>query len=220
MAPEFTLFLTAFTTLLALINPLEALSVFLSLTAGQDAKQRQSVALRSCMYTLMLMFFFLIFGTVILKIFGVSLSMVRIAGGLILIKIGFGLFSDPGASLPGGAKGTSDVPADIAFVPFAMPIMLGPGGIATIIGMTSLVKHAHSVLWSFVAIASAIILTVAITYLCLFRAENILKRVGATGVDAVTRIIGFFVSTMGVSLLFDGIIESLQTFGVHGLIAQ
>jgi len=214
MAPEFTLFLSAFTTLLALVNPLEALSVFLSLTKGQDEKERQAIALRACLYAVGLMFFFLIFGTLILRIFGVPLSMVRMSGGLILIQIGFSLFSGPASGLA-GPKGASDEPQDIAFVPFAMPIMFGPGGIATIIGMTSLVKHAKAEVPSFFAIASAILLTMAVTYLFLFRADHILKRVGAKGVDAVTRIIGFFVSTMGMSLLFDGAMEALKAYGVH-----
>jgi len=216
MAPEFALFLSAFTTLLALVNPLEALSVFLSLTKDQDEKERQAIALRACLYAVGLMFFFLIFGTLILRIFGVPLSMVRMAGGLILIQIGFSLFSGPASSLAGEAKGSSDEPADIAFVPFAMPIMFGPGGIATIIGMTSLVTHSKAELPSFLAIASAILLTMAVTYLCLFRAQHILKLVGAKGVDAVTRIIGFFVSTMGMSLLFDGAMEALKAYGMHG----
>ena len=81
--------------------------------------------------------------------------------------------------------------------------------------MTSLVKHAKAEVLSFLAIASAIILTMAVTYLCLFRAQHILKLVGAKGVDAVTRIIGFFVSTMGMSLLFDGAMEALRANGVH-----
>jgi multiple antibiotic resistance protein len=55
----------------------------------------------------------------------------------------------------------------------------------------------------------------AVTYLCLFRAQAILRLVGAKGVDAVTRIIGFFLATMGIRLLFDGAMEALQAYGVH-----
>jgi multiple antibiotic resistance protein len=81
--------------------------------------------------------------------------------------------------------------------------------------MTSLVQHSTAEVSSFLAIAAAIVLTMAVTYLCLFRAPHILKLVGAKGVDAVTRIIGFFVSTMGMSLLFDGAMEALQAYGVQ-----
>jgi multiple antibiotic resistance protein len=213
MALQFSLFFSAFSTLLALINPLEALSVFISLTEDSDDARRRSIARKSCFYALLMMFFFLVFGTLILRIFGVSLSMVRMAGGLILMKIGFNLFSEPAPSAPAG-RAPGQEPADVSFVPLAMPIMFGPGGIATIIGMTSLAQHSKAELASFAAIASAIVLTMAVTYLCLARANYILKRVGPKGVDAVTRIIGFFVCTMGMSLLFDGTMEALRASGL------
>jgi multiple antibiotic resistance protein len=213
MRQEIGLFLGCFSTLLALINPLEALSVFLSLTEDVDARKRRSIANRSCVYALALMFFFLAFGELILRIFGVPLSMVRIAGGLVLMRIGYALFSQQPAGLtpaPDAAQG----PANVAFVPLAMPIMFGPGGIATVIGMTSLVARSRSEVASFAAISAAFVATMAVTWLCLMRADRILRRLGREGVDAVTRIIGFFVSTMGVSLLFDGVFDALQTHGV------
>ncbi|NEX93388.1 MarC family protein [Caulobacter sp. 17J65-9] len=208
MKAEYGLFLSAFTTLLALINPLEALSVFLGLTADADEKRRRQIARRSCLYALLMMFFFLAFGTVILKVFGVPLSMVRMAGGLILIKIGFQLFSGPASALAPSSPGQG--PAHVSFVPMAMPIMFGPGGIATIIGMTSLARQASSEIAAFTALAAAILATMAITYLCLARAEHILKHIGPQGVDAVTRIIGFFVATMGMALLVHGTLEAFH----------
>jgi multiple antibiotic resistance protein len=94
MRQVLTLFISTFSTLLAIINPLEALPVFLKLLEGKDANQHQWVARRSCLYAMLLVFFFFIFGTLILRIFGVSLSMLRIVGGIILLRIGFQLFSD------------------------------------------------------------------------------------------------------------------------------
>ena len=84
------------------------------------------------------MFFFLIFGTLTLKIFEVPLSMVRIVGGIILMRIGFSLFlpdQGSGKSLVSGVS--PDHIEDVAFVPLAMPMMFGPGVLATIIGMSS-----------------------------------------------------------------------------------
>lgn len=208
MKAEYGLFLSAFSTLLALINPLEALSVFLGLTATVDDKRRRQIAWRSCVYAVLLMFFFLAFGTVILKVFGVPLSMVRMAGGLVLIKIGFQLFSGPASAL---APPSSDGgPKHVSFVPMAMPIMFGPGGIATIIGMTSLAHQASSEMAAFAALAAGILATMAVTYACLARAQHILKRIGPQGVDAVTRIIGFFVSAMGMGLLVHGALEAFH----------
>ena len=116
---ELALFVGTFTTLLAIINPLEVLPVYLKLLAGADLPTRRAVAVKSCVYAASLCFFFLIFGTLLMRIFGVPLSMVRIVGGIILMKIDFELFasSPPGKNdmLSGNAAS-----GDIAFVPLAI----------------------------------------------------------------------------------------------------
>jgi len=215
MRDTLNVFIGTFTTLLAIINPLEALPVFLRLLEGKSAEEHRAVARRSCTYALLLMFFFLIFGTLILRIFGVPLSMVRIVGGIILMRIGFELFSSSGggsmASVVGGSRGHDD---DVAFVPLAMPIMFGPGAIATILGMAAVERHAEYEIRSFTAIGAAIVLTMVVTYLILASARTVLGRIGPKGIDAATRIVGFFVSTMGMGLIFHGTVHALQIYGV------
>ena len=102
---ELSLFIGTFTTLLAIINPFEVLPVYLKLLQGKDLKTHRQIASKSCVYALLLSLFFLIFGTLILRLFGVPLSMVRIVGGIILMKIGFELFSPSpagGGIIPAG----------------------------------------------------------------------------------------------------------------------
>jgi multiple antibiotic resistance protein len=162
-----------------------------------------------------LAFFFLIFGKLILWIFGVPLSMVRIVGGIILMRIGFELFSpSSGASMVNVAGGSAQDDQDVAFVPLAMPIMFGPGAIATILGMTSLVQRSEFEFLSFVAICAAIATTMWVTYVLLAYAKKVLRQIGPKGIDAATRIVGFFVSTMGMGLIFHGVIEAFQKYGV------
>jgi multiple antibiotic resistance protein len=215
MSQELTLFVGMFTTLLAIINPLEALPVFLKLLEGKDAAEHGRVARLSCFYALLLAFFFLFFGHLILWVFGVPLSMVRIVGGIILMRIGFDLFSpsSSGASLGSVASGSGDKEEDVAFVPLAMPIMFGPGAIATILGMTSTVKHSEFVFASAVAICLAIVATMYVTYLFLAYAKPVSRRLGPRGIDAATRIVGFFVASMGMGLIFHGVVEAIQTYG-------
>src|ERR1700754_1861014 len=121
MSRELTLFIGTFTTLLAIINPLEVLPVYLKLLSGKDAATHRAVAWKACLYSLLLCFFFFIFGTFILRLCGVPLSMVRIAGGLVLMKIGFELFmpQKSGGVLDLSSANAGD--ANIAFVPLAMP---------------------------------------------------------------------------------------------------
>jgi multiple antibiotic resistance protein len=215
MRQTLTLFIGMFTTLLAIINPLEALPVFLKLLDGKNDEEHRQVARRSCFYAMLLMFFFLLFGTLILRIFGVPLSMVRIVGGIILMRIGFDLFSSSasGTSMVSVARGSAQCGDAVAFVPLAMPIMFGPGAIATILGMTSLVKHAEFRLDALAALSAAIVATMFVTYLALAYAKPVLRRIGPRGIDAATRIVGFFVSTMGMGLIFHGVIEALQEYG-------
>ena len=132
------------------------------------------------------------------------------------MKIGFELFSPSpsGGVIPSDGV---DQGSNIAFVPLAMPLMCGPGAIATILGMTSTIRQSSAELSSFVAIVLAIFATMAVTYLCLAYAGKLFDRLGAMGIDAITRIVGLFVSAMGVALIFDGVIEALETHGVTSL---
>ena len=216
MQKELSLFVGTFTTLLAIINPLEVLPVYLQLLLGQDAAAHRDVARRSCLYALALCFFFLVFGALLLKVFGVPLAMVRVVGGIILMKIGFELFTPQKGGGIAGA-GAADPDANIAFVPLAMPLMFGPGAIATIIGMTATIKSSSEEVLSFAAIAAAIVLTMVVTYLCLAYADKLSKWLGPMGIDAATRIVGFFVSAIGVGLIFDGVIEALEMHGFTSL---
>lgn len=213
MSSSITLFISMFTTLLAIINPLEAIPVFLGLMEGKDASEQNKVARKSCFYALLLAFFFLLFGTLLLRLFGVPLSMIRVVGGIILTRIGFQMFNP---SPQAKSNPVSDTGEDVAFIPLAMPIMFGPGAIATIIGMASTVQRSAEELESFAAISLAIVATMGVTCLSLIYSKGILKKVGPKGIDAATRIVGFFVSAMGMGLVFHGVVEFLQSYGVVG----
>ena len=104
---------------------------------GKASAEQNRVARTSCLYALMLAFFFLLFGTLCCGSFGVSLSMIRGVGGIILTRIGFQMFNPPpqAKSGLGSRDGLDSTDQDAAFIPLSMPIMFGPGAIATILGM-------------------------------------------------------------------------------------
>jgi multiple antibiotic resistance protein len=216
MGKPLALFIGTFTTMLAVINPLESLPIYLRLLAGQDEQAHLKVARLSCFYATLLIFFFLVFGTIMLQIFSVSLSMVRIVGGIILMRIGFSLFlpSPSGGVIRAGGSGSAESELDIAFVPLAMPLMFGPGALATVLGMCSLVRHPITDFTSLVAISLACMAAMVVVYLTLAYARPLMHRIGAKGIDAATRIVGFFISAMGMGLVFHGIIEALQNYHV------
>jgi multiple antibiotic resistance protein len=216
MTRELSLFVGTFTTLLAIINPLEVLPVYLQMLEGRDDATHRKVAIKACLYALLLCFFFLLFGTLMLRIFGVPLAMVRVVGGIILMRIGFSLFPPQKAETSAGS-GPASESTNIAFVPLAMPLMFGPGAIATIIGMTATIERSSTEMLSFAAVAAAIVATMIATYICLADARRLTHWIGPMGIDAATRIVGFFVSAMGVGLMFDGVFEALATHGLTSL---
>ena len=196
---------------MAVINPLEAMPVFLELLEGKDEPAHRQVALQSCLYATLLMVFFLVFGTLIMRIFGVPLSMVRIVGGIILMRLGFELFAPSPASriIPG--KGEADQ-RGVAFIPLAMPLMVGPGVIATVLGMASLGKPTH--LFPLVVIFMAIVAAMLVTCLSLVYAGKVTRWFGPKGIDAASRIVGFFVAAMGMGLIFHGVVDALHSYGI------
>ena len=100
-------------------------------------------------------------------------------------------------------------------MPLAMPLMIGPGPIATVLGMMATIEHSSHEALAFGAILAAIFLAVAATYACLAFATPLTKFMGPLGIDAATRIVGFFVSAMGVSLVFGGVVDALQSHGME-----
>jgi multiple antibiotic resistance protein len=211
-----TLFITTFTTLLAVINPLESFPVFLELLSGQDEQAHLKVARLSCGYATLLIFFFLVFGTAMLWIFSVPLSMIRIVGGIILMRIGFSLFLPASSDkmFRGPGRDANQPDGGIAFVPLAMPLMFGPGVLATVLGMSSMVRHPISNVVSLISISLAIFAAMLVTYLTLAHARQLTGRIGPGGIDAATRIVGFFVSAMGMGLVFHGVVEALQNYRI------
>jgi multiple antibiotic resistance protein len=210
MEKHIALFIGTFTTLLAVVNPLEALPIFLSLSQDRNEQERRKLAFRSCWYALLLMIAFLLFGTFVLEIFGVNLAMVRTVGGIILMRIGFGLFMNGSEGDSTSSSSSSGGNTDPAFVPMAMPIMFGPGVLATVLGMTSL-KSSGEEWFSILMISLAAIACMSVIYLTLAYADKIVKRIGKKGIDAATRIVGFFVATMGMGLIFHGLSEFIKS---------
>ena len=186
------------------------LLLHLGLIDGKSETEQRRIARQACIYALLLCFFFLLFGTLLLRLFDVPLSMVRVVGGVILTRVGFDLFNPPpsGGIVPRAEDGN----ANVAFVPLAMPIMFGPGAIATLISMASTIKQSSGEMLHFLAASAAIVACMAVIYLSLVYAEPILRKIGRQGIDAATRIVGFFVAAMGMDLIFNGALEFLEPY--------
>lgn len=201
--------------LLPVINPLASTPVFLAITEGDTPEQRRRQALRGCVYMVAILVSFLIGGTFIMNFFGISIPGLRIAGGLLVTGIGMNMLT-PAKPEPDDRQRQAEARAksDVSFTPLAMPMLSGPGSIAVTIGFTSL-----STGWlDYVAIIIGILVVAVIAYITLNLSGRIVRLIGANGMSAMTKIMGFLILCIGVQFVVNGIIGVATSDEVLGLI--
>ncbi len=200
--------------LLPIANPFSTAPVFLSLTSKLDPVSRKKVLKLACFYMFFVLFIFLLAGALILSFFGISVESLRIAGGLILTVLGFRmLFPSPAADNEHVDVRTFEQARGLAFTPLAMPMLSGPGSIAVIISMAAQISENPSIpmrLAGYGVVALGILITVKICWLVLRSSTKITKFLGPTGIDAMTRIMGFIIICIGVEFTVSGIKGFIQ----------
>lgn len=199
----FALFLASFTSLFSVVNPLAAMPVFLSLTNRSSDEERVKTATKACIYMFIILVVFLLIGTYVLSFFGISLSGVRIAGGLIIMRAGYAMLGteDSGKKLTDKGEAAALEKEDISFSPLALPLLSGPGSIAVVIGFASQANSAVDYLVN----AASILIVVVLTYMLLRLAPFSEKYIGYTGLNVMTRLMGFIVLAISVQFILSGI---------------
>lgn len=199
----------AFTSIFSVANPLAAMPVFLSLTENDDDTHRSWLAKKASFYMFLVLTIFLFAGTYIMSFFGISLPGIRIAGGLIIMRAAFSMLNpeEPGRKLSHEDEESAKVKEDISFSPLAMPLLSGPGSIAVVIGLAT---QAQSII-DYLLTTLAIILIALISYAILRAAPWATKFIGKTGMNAMTRMMGFIALAISVQFIINGI---AKFFGV------
>lgn len=203
LSSKTALFIAAFTSIISVANPLAAMPVFLSLTDHSTDSERIGIARKSSFYMLIILILFLLAGTYIMSFFGISLSGIRIAGGLIILRAAYAMLNpdQPDRKMSAEAREAAKDKEDISFSPMAMPMLSGPGSIAVVIGLAS---QAEGV-WDLVIMTLAIILVALIAYGVLRLAPFSAKYIGPSGMNAITRMMGFIAMAIGVQFILNGI---------------
>lgn len=200
----FALVLGTVVALLPLINPLAAAPTFLAITEGDTPARRLEQLRAACGYMVAILVSFLIGGTFIMGFFGISIPGLRIAGGLLVAGIGYKLLLG-GREVPvdDAAQAEARAKRDVSFSPLAMPMLAGPGSIAVTVGFTSLATR-----WlDYVAIILGIVVVAVIAYATLRLSERIVKLVGANGMNAISKVMGFLILCIGVQFVVNGVLE-------------
>ena len=192
--------------LLPVINPLASAPSFLAITEGDSPERRLEQLRMACIYMVAILVSFLVGGTFIMGFFGLSIPGLRIAGGLMVAGIGFGmLMGTPRRSPRDPAEIEARAKRDVSFSPLAMPMLSGPGSIAVTVGFTSLARQ-----WlDYVAIILGILIVAVISYCTLRLSDRVVRVIGANGMNALTKVMGFLILCIGIQFVVNGVVGVL-----------
>ncbi|WP_299759984.1 MarC family NAAT transporter [uncultured Pontibacter sp.] len=202
------LVLATFTALFTVVNPFGAMPVFITLTQDDTPNNRNQQALRACVYMAIILSVFFLAGQYVLNFFGIGLTDIRIAGGLMIIRAGFGLLTSKahrGKKVSRGVLKEGLEKDDISFTPLAMPMLSGPGSIAVSIGMYTSTLSYSDISY----ILAAITMVAAVTFVILMFSHQLVSYLGKAGLSALSRIMGFIVLAIGVNFVSTGILSLL-----------
>lgn len=204
-------FIAIFVSLFVITDPFGNIGIFLSITDGDDEAFRRKMAFKGSLYSFLLMFVFFAGGTYIMNFFGITIDGIRIGGGLIVSRIGFGLLNPKEDRA--AAHDRSDTPEkmDISFCPLALPLIAGPGALAVVLAASAKIE---TFAWSpYLSITMAILATSLFTWLCLRFSVKLLHVMGVTGMNAITRIMGFLLICIAIQMIITGTENLLYEWG-------
>lgn len=199
--------------MVVMMNPLGSLSIFLQLTHHHAPHHKRRTAVVCGFSMIIIMLVTLWFGRPLLDILGISLPSFRFAGGIILLLTGLAMLQSHESGLRHTAEDDADASKreSIAVVPMALPIIIGPGVISTIIIKVEDFPGVMTKLWF-----SGICCTLAIIMgILLYYAVPISEAVGTSVIRVITRIMGIIVMSLAVGLLAGGLIGLLPVLGAH-----
>ena len=202
---DYTFFISAFTAIFAIVNPMSGVMTFISLTSNMSDPDRTYVARRSAILACVMALIFAVSGEYILSFFSITTHSLRVAGGILLFLVALDMLFARITRESITKEELSDAARreNISIFPMAMPMLTGPGAITTIILYTN-PADGNIIRVKFIVIA-AILLTFIITFL-IFRFSDYFNRVvGVTGMLVMTRIMGIFLGAIAVSFVSEGI---------------
>lgn len=206
--PDWSFFVTVLIGLFSLINPLGALTVYLTLTQDYAEDQKLQTLKKTCIYIFLICIVSYYIGVYILNFFGISIPALRLAGGLVIFRSGWQLLNvTHKKELRNSIREDSNQREDISFSPLAMPLLAGPGSMSFLITLFS----NRSEQWSFAimqdgfAILAVLIVVIALYFIFKY-APRLIKYTGQSGILALSKIMGFIVIGIGVQMIINSLV--------------
>ena len=201
METVFPFALLCFTSLFTITSPLSTMPVFLTMTQSLDEKERRAVAIRATLVACCALFLFVLAGQFLFKFFGISTNGFRIAGGVIIFKIGFDMLQARYTPMKLKDEEIKTYADDISITPLGIPMLCGPGAIANAI---VLMQDAHSFEMKGVLIGT-IALIYFLTFLILKASTRLVNLLGETGNNVMMRLMGLILMVIAVECFVSGV---------------
>lgn len=195
-----TFIISAFVTLFVVIDPIGLTPVFIALTPGMTVQHRRAIAVRATVIAAGLLFLFAFFGEQVLGFIGISMPAFRIAGGILLFLTALDMLFERRTKRRADKVEVDDLP-DPSVFPIAIPLIAGPGAIASII---LLVGQAETSL-DMAAVLGVMVGVLILVFLMFLSASLIERALGKTGIVVVTRLLGMLLAALSVQFVLDGI---------------
>ena len=201
------IFLSA--ALFSVLNPIGTVPIFVGLTQDYTKKERSRVSLWTSINVFIILIISFFIGQYVLTFFGITISALRIAGGIIIASSGFGLLNGKFSKNKGiGKKVQQDIENrnDIALTPLAMPMLAGPGSISLLIAY----YQEHHETYEIISSCFAILTVAVLIYVILRSAHYLAKYLGASGIVAISRIVGFLTIAIGIQYIISSVLSIIR----------
>jgi multiple antibiotic resistance protein len=191
-----------FLALFPIVDPLGGVPIFFSMTSSWTEQDRRRTALKTGIWVFVILVTFLFFGRFVLLFFGISLPVIKIAGGLIVANTAWGMVTSTSRITPAETQ-EAESKEDISLTPLAMPLMSGPGAIGVVMALAAHVENAAAYLGMVVGVA-AVALSVSLFFSL---GGPLVKRLGPSAVGAINKIFGFLILAIAVQLIWNGMAD-------------
>ncbi|WP_370231175.1 MarC family protein [Cognatishimia sp.] len=194
--------ITSFVTLFVIIDPIGLMPIFIAFTPGMTPQQRRAIAFRSCIIAFFILALFAFFGEAVLGFVGISMAAFKIAGGVLLFLTALDMLFERRQERREGR--VTELP-DPSVFPLAIPMIAGPGSIATVILLSGQIEGIQGPI-----LVLGVALCVMLVAVLLFLAGSMLERaLGEIGINVVTRLLGMLLAALSIQFILDG----LKDFG-------
>jgi len=204
MTEIYTHLITVFLGYFAIMNPLANTAVFVGLTAENTPEEKVQIARKSLLITFIIIVLFAALGKTLFHFFGITLPALRITGGILVFFIGYHMLQGHSSSMHNSSQDSHD---DVAISPLAVPILAGPGTIAT--------TMSFSASGGWMDISGTVLmfsLLTLITYYSFIFGDKIIQYIGNDGLNIITRLMGLILAIIGVQMLIEGVVGAYKAY--------